>query len=226
MVNKTYNTNYSKVINICKLLKPHATTILLLENGIVGMDAVLPGIRNYFIHNEPEVYTNFLHSYINLPGIWPSNQKFRKTYTDLDWIMNDGQMYLRVTNPESAPYDVPMLNKPNQIDMALDDLYNTLPEWETLRQGNLMNDPDNLYTESDKDLAYDLFMKRMCKICLNGYSFLISKPFLGDTKNTMWIGYRIVGEEPGPDGRVFVKFKQKEKLGNIFTYAAFLKIPE
>ena len=61
--------------------------------------------------------------------------------------------------------------------------------------------------------------KKLCELNINDHSILISRPFLGDLKKTISVGYKVLYED---DVKMILKFKQSEEIGNIYTIAAFL----
>ena len=221
---KGINKEYTDVIAVCKLLRTHATNALLLDNGVIAMQPIIDGIRNYMVLHDSYAYPRFRKLYMNLGEIAAVNTKFKKTRSSIQWYSHEGATYIEIKNEDQDPYRVYVLTNPSVVEGLLDQIYKRVPYWSDCRQAILSDEPDEMYT-SCEGLAYDLFDKKMCRIVVNGNQLMFSKPFLGDTKNTELISYRVVSEDPDPDGRITVKFKQKEKLGNIYTYASFLKIP-
>ena len=226
MVDKAINKEYQNVIDICKLLKPHATTALLVENGLVITQPIIEGIRNYMILDNPAAYPRFNNLYINVSEIASYHTKFKKTMTDIDWESSNGETFMVLTNPDMDPYRVHILTDTETIEDLINREYQSVPGWKEDPASILTNDPDEMFTKLPDDIPLNLSLKRMCEISVGGhqYRIMISRPFLGDTKNTQWLGYRVIAEDAGEKGRITLKFKQKEKLGNIFTYASFLKI--
>lgn len=224
-VDKEVNKEYQEVIDACKVLKSHATNALLLDDGLIALQPIVEGICNYMILHNPNPYPRFRRLYINLAQISPINSKFKKTLSYIQWKAKDGLPYIEITNPNTDPYIAYILNAQVMTESVLNDAYSKIPGWNEVRQRVLIDEPDDLYTRCE-GLAADLASKKMCRVVANGNQLMFSKPFLGDTKNTDIIMYRIVQEDPGQSGKITVKFKQKEKIGNIYTYASFLKIKE
>lgn len=224
-IDRQVNREYQDVIAVCRLLKSHATNALLLDTGVVAMQPIIPEIANYMVLHDMNPYPRFRKMYINLGEIAPFNTKFKKTLSSIQWKAKDGIATVEISNPDMEPYNVYVLTEQYMVDSVLDSAYSRVPDWNTIRQGVLVDEPDDFYVKCE-GLAYDLYSKKMCKIIAHGNQIMFSRPFLGDTKNTECIYYRIVREDPEPTGKIVVKFKQKEKLGNIYTYACFLKIPE
>lgn len=224
-IDKLVNKEYQDVISVCRLLKSHATNALLLDNGVVAMQAAIPEIANYMVLHDPSMYPRFRRMYINLGEIAPINTKFKKTLSYIQWKAKDGIATVEICNQDMEPYSVYIFTHGYMVDSVLDSAYSKVPDWSTIRQGVLVDEPDDMYIKCE-GLAADLYAKKMCEVIANGNRLMFSKPFLGDTKNTECIYYRVVHEDPEENGKIVVKFKQKEKLGNIYTYAGFLKIPE
>ena len=220
-VDKIVNKEYSHVIDICRMLKSHGTTAVLLDNGLVVMEPIIENIRNYAILHTGSLFPRFRKLYINLGEISSVNAKFKKTMSGIRWRTSGDLPCMEILNKDQEPYQIFILQ---YLEEFLDRTYEKIPGWSEIRQGVLCDEPDDLYTPCE-GLAYDLSEKKMCRVIANGNQLMFSKPFLGDTKNTQIIGFRVIKEDPGPEGKITVKFKQKEKLGNIYTYASFLKIP-
>lgn len=223
-IDRVVNREYQEVISICRFLKPHATNALLLENGLVAMQPIIPEIANYAILREPDCYPRFKRMYINLGEIASINTKFKKTLSSIQWKAKDGIATVEIENVDMEPYNVYVFTERYMVDSVLDSAYGRVPGWNEVRQGILIDEPDDMYV-SCEGLAADLYAKKMCRIVANGNQIMVSKPFLGDTKSTELILYRVIHEDPEENGKIVLKFKQKEKLGNIYTYACFLKIP-
>ena len=100
-ISKTIITNYhSSVLPICKLLKSHATNIMLLPNNIVLMQPVMSGIRNFMIVNNKVDYSNFIYTYFSIPDISKVNTKFKKTKSEIEWLVDNGTNYLVIKNED------------------------------------------------------------------------------------------------------------------------------
>ena len=59
-IDKDMNKAYSKVIDLCKKLKPHATNIALFENYIY-MDSAIDGVIAFCVPNVD--YSRFVNLY-------------------------------------------------------------------------------------------------------------------------------------------------------------------
>lgn len=223
-IDKAINREYQEVINVCRMVKSHATNALLLENGLVVLQPIIPEIANYAILNDPMAYPRFCRMYINLGEIAPVNTKFKKTLSSIQWNAQDGIATVTISNQDMEPYSVYLFTEGYMVDSVLDTAYSRVPGWGDIRQGILVDEPDDIYVSAE-GLAADLAAKKMCKLVVNGNQIMISRPFLGDTKSTELVLYRLIHEDPDDNGKIILKFKQKEKYGNIYTYACFLKIP-
>ena len=220
-ISKTIITSYhSSVLPICKLLKSHATNIMLLPNNIVLMQPVMTGIRNYMIVNNKVDYSNFIYTYFSIPDISKINTKFKKTKSEIDWSVDNGTNYLIIKNEDMEPYKSPVINNPAAVADILNATYQNLPDWKSSELENILCDEDNsLYNILPDSFIEDMTNKKLCELNINGHSILISRPFLGDLKKTNSVGYRVLYED---DIKIILKFKQAEEIGNIYTVAAFL----
>jgi hypothetical protein len=223
LFNKNIISSYSSsVIPVCRLLKAHATNIMLLPENKILMQPSLNGVRNYMIAKPKVDYSNFVYTYFTIPEISKTNTKFRKTKSEIDWEINDGTNYLVVKNEEMEPCKSPIINNPNAIKDVINATYKNLPNWDNSNIQNIICDESSSdYNQLSDSFISDMSNKKLCEIKVNGNSILISRPFLGDLKKTEYVGYRIIDED---DSRIVLKFKQVEDLGNIYTYAAFLII--
>ena len=219
---KNINNIYgSTVIDICKLLKPHATNILLLSDNKILMQPTIAGIRNYMILNSAIDYSIFIYTYFTLTEISKANTKFRKTKSQISWETEKGVEYLIVKNDDMDPVKSLVMSDRSAIDSLFAATYTNLPNIDTPSIDNiLIDEPNSSYVDLGQSFINDMVNKKLCEIHIGEQSILISRPFLGDLKKTQWVGYRVVDED---DSRMVLKFKQEEKLGNIYTYAAFLK---
>lgn len=220
---KKINSDYQRVIEMSRLLKSHATNALLLPGDLVILEPIIPTVRSYFIPYKP-IPKEFVYLYLNLSTISKVNSKFKKTMSILEWIAKDDTSYMQIRNPEQDPYDIYIIDHKETIKDMISELYSRVPPFDTPMIEKLVDEPDELYTRCD-GLAGELADKKLCTVIANNYPMIISKPFLGDTKKTNAIMYRVIQEDFGPTGKIYVKFKQKEAIGNIYTYAAFMKLP-
>ena len=220
-LNKAIISAYSStVIPVCKLLKPHATNIMLLPNNLVLMQASINGIRNYMVLNRDIDTSKFIYTYTSLIDISKINSKFRKTKSAITWEVNDGTNYLVVANDDMEPFKTPVINNPATVADLLNATYKNIPNWSSNNICDILCDEPNLmYTKLPDKFIEDIVAKKLCDLTINGNTILISRPFLGDLKKTSYVGYRVISEI---DGKIVIKFKQTEDIGNIYTYAAFL----
>ena len=221
LLNKSLISNYaSSIIPLCRLLKSHATNIMLLPEKLVLLQPSLAGIRNYMIVNSKVDYSNFIYTYFSLSEISKVNTKFRKTKSEIDWELMKGTNYLVVKNDDMEPCKSPIINNPAAIVDTLTGTYQNIPNWDEKQFQNILCDEHSSnYTKLPESFIEDMVNKKLCELSINGHSILLSRPFLGDLKKTTYVGYRIISED---DNKIVLKFKQCEELGNIYTYAAFL----
>ena len=188
------------------------------------MQPILSGIRSYMIANQNIDYSAFVYTYLTLPEIAKANTKFRKTKSEIYWETDKGVQYLVVNNSDSEPVKSPVFTKPDTLDDLIGTSYKNIPNWDcdinTLVNDRLVDEPDSFYIELGQSFIDDMTNKKLCEIKIKDTAILVSRPFMGDMKKTTFAGYRVVDED---ESRFVVKFKQSEKLGNIYTYAAFLK---
>lgn len=220
-ITKLVMINYhSNVLPICKLLKSHATNIMLLPNNIILMQPSMNGIRNYMIANNSIDYSNFIYTYFSIPDISKVNTKFKKTKSEIEWSVDDGTNYLVIKNENMEPYKSPIINNPAAVADILNATYQNLPNWKSEELTDILCDEDNsLYNMLPESFIEDMNGKKLCELNINGHSILLSRPFLGDLKKTLSVGYRVLYED---DVKMILKFKQSEEIGNIYTIAAFL----
>ena len=159
MIDKTLASKYSNVIAICRLLKPHATNIMLMEDGKILMQPVIPGIRNYMVCNTDIDYTPFIHTYFSLPMISGINTKFKKTKSDIDWNVKDGTKYLVIENPDMEPYETPIMSNDRGRQNLITATYNKVPGWEDIGEDILCSEPDSEYIELPNEI-----IERMLKM--------------------------------------------------------------
>ena len=219
---KNINNCYgSTIIDICKLMKPHATNILLLPNNKLLMQPIIPGIRSYMILNSEIDYSPFMFTYFTLSEISKANTKFRKTKSEISWETEKGTEYLVVSNADMDPVKSLVMTDQSAVHSLFAATYSRIPNVDNPTIENVIDDdPNSMYIDLGSAFIDDMVNKKLCEIRINNQSILISRPFLGDLKKTQWVGYRVVDED---DFRLVVKFKQVEKIGSIYTYAAFLK---
>ena len=221
MDDKILISNYhSTIIPICRLLKSHASNIMLLPNNIILLQPLMNGIRNYMVANNKVNYSNFMYTYFSIPEISKVNTKFKKTKSKIDWEIDNGTNYLVVKNEDMDPCKSPIINNPSAIIDVFNGTYKNIPDWENYDYDVLLSDESNsMYTTLPESFIEDMISKKLCELNINGHSILLSRPFLGELKKTTYIGYRVIYED---DMKIVIKFKQTEELGNIYTYAAFL----
>lgn len=219
---KNINNCYgSTVIDICKLVKPHASNILLLSNNKVLMQPMIAGIRNYMILNSNVDYSTFIYTYFTISEISKANTKFRKTKSEISWETDKGTEYLVVKNDDMEPVKSLVMTDQSAVNSLFAATYNRIPDIDNPTIDNvIIDEPNSMYIDLGTSFIDDMVNKKLCEIRINNQSILISRPFLGDLKKTQWVGYRVVDED---DFRLVIKFKQVEKIGSIYTYAAFLK---
>ena len=88
----------------------------------------------------------------------------------------------------------------------------------------LADEPDAMYTPTWPTMPAEMRDRKLCELDVDGYRVLMSRPFMGDLKNTQSISYRVLAIEDDYHGRIFLKFKQVESIGNIYHFAAFMKV--
>lgn len=220
-LNKSIIANYhSTIIPICRLLKSHATNIMLLPNNLILMQSSMYGIRNYMICNHNIDYSNFMYSYFSIPEISKANTKFKKTKSKVEWDIENGTNYLVIKNDDMDPCRSPIINNPEAVADVINGTYQNLPNWDKSDVIDLLKDEDNsMYTSLPDSFIDDMVNKRLCELIINGHSILLSRPFLGEMKKTLSVRYRVIYED---DIKMILKFKQSEEIGNIYTIAAFL----
>lgn len=222
-LSKDILTSYtSAVIPLCRLLKPHATNIMLLPDRKILMQPVISGVRNYMIADPKVDYSRFVYTYLSLPEISKVNTGFKKTKSEIDWYLDNGTNYLGITNPEQDTYKTPIINNPAAVEDLINGTYANLPEWDITRyQQIIQDDYSESYITLPDEFMSDMVDKKLCELTVSGKSVLVSRPFLGDLKKTKSVAYRLMSMD---DTKMVLKFKQSEDLGNIYTYAAFLII--
>ena len=220
-LNKELVNNYaSTIIPLCRLLKFHATNIMLLPNRLILLQPVISGVRNYMIVNPNVDYSRYLYSYMSIAEISKVNTKFRKTKSEIDWGFNNGTNYLIVKNEDEEPCKSPIIHNPDAVRDIINGTYQNLPNWNGDKD-HLIDESSSNYTELPSSFIADMLDKKLCELNINGNTALVSKPFLGDLKKTTYVGYKVIDET---ESSIYVKFKQVEDLGSIYTYAAFLKL--
>ena len=222
-LNKLIIANYhSTIIPICKLLKAHASNIMLLPENIILMQPLMTGIRSYMIANSNINYSNFIYTYFSIPEVSKANTKFKKTKSEIEWENNNGTNHLIIKNEDMEPCKSPIINNPASVADILAGTYQNIPNWDGNNVKELLCDEkDSEYTILSKSFIDDMVNKKLCELIINGHSILVSRPFLGELKKTISVGYKVIYED---DTKMILKFKQTEELGNIYTFAAFLII--
>ena len=212
----------SSVIPVCKLLKSHATNIMLLPERKVLMQPIISGIRNYMIVDPKVDYSRFVYTYFSLAEISKVNTAFKKTKSEIDWYLDNGTNYLGITNPEQDTYKTPIINNHSALADLLDGTYSSIPEWEITSYEKILQDEStDSYNMLPDEFIGDMNDKKLCELTACGNTVLISRPFLGDLKKTKSVGYKLIDVD---ETKMVLKFRQSEELGNIYTYAAFLLI--
>ncbi len=209
---------YDNIIPLCRLLKNHATNILLLPDNKILMQPILKGIKNYMILNKDMNISKFIYSYLSILDISKVNTKFKKTKSSIDWTVIDGVNYINIINSDSEPYNIPIINNPETVSDIIKKTYNGLST--NFNIDNIVDEDDELYIKISDDIITAMNDKKLCDLNINDNPILISRPFLGSLKKTVFLGYRVLDETKD---KITVKFKQREDLGNIYTYSAFLK---
>lgn len=223
---KTILSNYSaSVIPICRLLKAHATNIMLLSENCILMQPIISGIRNYMIVNPKIDYSTFMNAFISIPEISKVNTGFRKTKSEISWLSENGTNYLTIKNDGMDLYKTPIINHPESVEDILTGTYQNIPNWSPISYGNhsqvLFDESPSVYTMLPLSFIDDMVDKKLCQLTIDDRVILISRPFLGDLKKTKSVGYRIIEKD---ENKMVLKFRQEEELGNIYTYAAFLNV--
>jgi hypothetical protein len=221
------NKEYSKVIDICKVLKTHATNIIVMDSSeVVIMQATIPGIYNYCILKDDYIPKRLGSLYINISEITPINAKFRKTTTELAIASKDGMHYLVVSNKEAEPYYI-LIPESETIGNLSDATYSTLLEKDRDSVKLFDDVPDEEFIEISENLLYRMADNELCTIMFDQCPIYLAKPFLGNTKKTEKLMCRIIDNIDTEEGGIItLQFKQKEEIGDIYTYAAFLKVKE
>lgn len=215
---------YDNVIPLCKATKAHATNMLLLENNLVVLESLISGVASYLVANDDIDYNRFLYTFFNIPEISKTNTKFKKTKSVVDWRYSESNMtnFLLVENPNMEPVKSPIIDNLEGRINLIDTIYRRVPNWNVVDYQNILRDESsNEYTKLPRSFIDDMVDKKLCDIKINGYTILLSRPFLGDCKKTEYIGYRVINQT---NDKIYLKFKQTEPIGNIYTYAAFLLI--
>ena len=220
-LNKVIVSNYhSTIIPICKLLKAHASNIMLLPDNLILMQPLMTGIRSYMIAKHKIDYSNFIYTYFSLPEISKVNTKFKKTKSEIEWDTDNGTNYLIIKNDEMDPCKSPVINNPASVADILAGTYQNIPNYDNLSLKELLCDEnDSEYEFLPESIIDDMISKKLCELIINGHTILLSRPFLGELKKTLSVGYKVVHED---ESKIILKFKQVEELGNIYTFAAFL----
>lgn len=220
-LDKVIIANYhSTIIPICRLLKPHATNIMLLPDNLILMQPVMSGIRSYMIANKNVDYSNFVYTYFSIPEISKVNTKFKKTKSEIRWDISNGTNYLVVKNDDMDPCKSPIINNPESVADILFGTYQNIPNWDNVSLKDLLcSEDDSEYIELSESFIEDMISKKLCELTVNSHTILLSRPFLGELKKTKSVKYRVISED---EMKIVLKFKQTEDLGDIYTYAAFL----
>lgn len=229
MIDKKLANQYGDVIAICKALKPHATNLLFTDSeGHVMLQPTLSGILNWAKLRDDEVeISSFVHTYMNIPEATSANTKFRKTKSDIDWIVKEGERYLVVKNPDGPDLEQPVITSYQSRDAFYQKIYKKLLN-DNHYEGvlPLQDIPDGYFEELPMELCDMMVGKKLCEVTVGGHSFYMSRPFLGDLKKTEWLGACLIYIREPDAGEVtrkaFVYFKQREPLMEIYTYGAFL----
>lgn len=202
-----------------------ASNLLYLSNGLVILQPYVQKTKSYMIINPEYVNPRFNNHYFHVPKFSSALSKFKKTKSECSWVSTDGQPWFRILNPDAEePCDTYIMKSNEEVAYFLNDEFQRIPGWASERMNMLQDESDALYTPTDPDLPKDMRERRLCELDVDGYLVLISRPFMGDLKNTEAILYRVLDIESSPHGRIFLKFKQKEPIGNIYSFAAFMKV--
>ena len=221
MIDRKLNGEYTQVIKMARFLKPFATNLIINNSSIIWMQPKVEGCIQYFIPGNFD-FPNFRGLMMNIWEASRYHSKFKKSLSELSWEKDDSdQIYLIIKNQEMNEYRIPVISDNRQFESLLVSIYSKIPGWKSDPENHLIQEPDYNFIESEPELAYNLAEKKQCSIDVDGTTIYFSRPFLGDTKKTYWIGYRVIYSD---DKKVILKFKQREDLGNVYTYAAFLRI--
>ena len=215
---------YNNIIPLCKLLKSHATNIMLLKNNLVLIHPLMKGVRSYMIINDNKInYDYYTNSLIGLVDITSVNTKFRKTKSGVyGSVGSEPDTYsIIVAASEDNFIEIPVYTNDATINSVINATYISLPHWNFSDKDEILSDDISGFTRIPTSVIYDMNEKRLCEVVIDDYIVLLSKPFLGNLKDTTALYYKIVDET---DDKICVKFRQEEELGNIYTYAAFIKV--
>ena len=230
-IDKDMNKAYSKVIDLCKKLKPHATNIALFENYIY-MDSAIDGVIAFCVPNVD--YSRFVNLYYDMSQISDFHREFKVTKSCLEYEKDENGQYFLVINNEKddEPHRVLLLNNNDTIHQMEIDRYQVILKLEGVSTiEELMK---KLQYPSEKVQYIDEIIERMvnkqlCEIHLTDedgvdYPILISKPFLGDLKKTKHVTIELIQKSTEENPYFIVRFRQAEEWGDVYTYAGFLKI--
>lgn len=226
MVDQSLNKEFSNKIGpLIKGTRAIASNLMYLSNGLTIIQPMVQKSKSYAII-KPEYQSDlFNRHYFNVPRTSLMLSKFKKTKSECSWINFDEQSFFRILNPDSnEPLDTYVMKSDQEVEYFLDDEFKKVPGWNELGVSMLIDEPDSEFMPTDPNIPEDLRDRKLCELDADGYRILVSRPFMGDFKNTEYLGFRILKIEDHPHGRIFIKFKQKEPIGNIYSFAAFMKV--
>lgn len=241
MIDKTVNKQYTNMIELCKKLKPHATNLMVQKNYVLMMP-IVTWVRNFCVLTDDtidvESCRRYHHLLYDLSQSSEIHKHFKVTKTDLDWIKENDDVYLQLTFNSDELEDnvrkIPLMTNENAISELEHSTYGKILSYENCKtMEELIN---KLNHESDSNYhdfpEHDIERIKKKLICVEdviadsgiGYRIIVSRPFLGELKNTEWVKYKVIQEPTTTNQMFIVRFIQKEPFGYIYTYAAFLYI--
>lgn len=215
------NEQFADYIKLMKGLKSHATNVMICQYGYAALQSVMSGVRAYCYFGNKMDLDIFKYTYPEMTAFLQDSKDFKKTTSEVEWREDEEKKdsYINVKNKDNE-FRLYIISSEEARREIIENLYRNIPGWET---DAFLNDDDSLFTQLDESFIKGMIDKDLCTIKLPDTSIYVSKPFLGDLKKTEYVGYRIIYDDPDPNGTILLKFKQKESFGDIYTYAAFLK---
>ena len=219
MIEKNLGKVFSKFVKLTKKLKSHATNLCLLDNGLVLLQSIIPGVKAYATVDVDgdEYWHGMKYLYIGIVQFNEELANFSKSSSEILWKIKDNMTYLVLSNKDESKFEYPILDKEEVRKDLIQSTYGSIPDWD---DSQLEDEVDDIYINLGPDFIKAMVEKNLCEIPVVDTSIFISRPFLGDLKNTSYLGYRIYKNY---DDKIILKFKQKEDLCTIYTYAAFIK---
>lgn len=233
MLDKRLANQYGDVISICRALKPHATNLCFMtDSGLTLLQPVIGSILNWVKLNTSEVDIGpFIHTYMNIAEATSVNAKFRKTKSEIDWVLEDRTRMLHIRNPDGTELKSPVFALNETREALYNKVYKrVLEEKERFVHMPFEEFPDSWFEPISMDIVEPMLKKFQVQIEVGGHAILISRPLFGDLKKTEWLGGKILAvrdrTEDDPTCKAWVYFKQREPLMDIYTYGAFLILEE